>query len=113
VEAELHEGGSYRINLSKSSTPAFSIYGEYLEIARPKKISFSYHYKGLQNAPPPSVITISLQELSNKTTSMNFVQKFELEPADFETRSRTWNYMFELLSNFISGETETQRKQTN
>ncbi len=98
VESNPVVSGEYSIELIKPDGSHFFIKGEYIEIDKPSKLAFSFNYIGLKNAAPESVVHMNLEAVTNEKSSLSFVQQFELEPHDMETRTETWNMMFGKLS---------------
>ena len=97
IENVLEEGGPYRIELRKVNENSFFIEGEYLKIKKPHQLVFSYHYRGLKNPPPDSIVEISLLPLGDKQTKLSLIQRFSSVPLDLDTRTQAWEYMFSIL----------------
>jgi uncharacterized protein YndB with AHSA1/START domain len=101
VESDFKIGGSFKIQLLKPDATSFLIEGTYFEIDEPNRIKFTFVYSELDNPPPPSIVTISFEEISPLLTELTLVQEFELEPSDFENRTKSWKYMFQILEREI------------
>lgn len=97
VKAKVRLGGNYRIELLKPNGERFLIAGDYLKMERPYKLHFSFTYKGIKDAPPKSVVKITIEEIDPRTSKLSLVQEFETSPPDIENRTRAWEYMFERL----------------
>ncbi|MGX1929004.1 SRPBCC family protein [Flagellimonas sp. 2504JD4-2] len=90
-------GGAYSIELQKEHGNFFYITGSYIDILEPNKIIFDLKYKGLSTPPPDSVVKMIFEQIEPKVTKLSFVQKFDITPPDFETRTKAWESMFEKL----------------
>ncbi len=102
VQIDLRVGGKYSIELKKSENQNFFIEGEYIEINDPKNITFSFQYKGLLSAPPKSIIKIMLEEITQDESLLSLIQDFEFTPSDMDQRTKSWEYMLQVLGEQIS-----------
>ena len=107
VTTDLKIGGTYEIKLTKPDGSIFSIWGEYLEIKEPSKLIFNFKYKGILNAPPKSIVEITLEQIDTNKSNLFLVQQFESTPRDIENRTRSWESMFVKLKDRIQLTTKT------
>lgn len=101
VESDLRVGGQFSIELLRPEKESFFLEGEYLEIAVPSHLSYSYQYRGLANSFPDSTVRIELTPVSESQSELSFVQDFVSPPPQMETRAAAWEYMFGVLAGFV------------
>jgi len=108
VKTHICVGGSYSIELNKPNGDHFFIQGEYLEIATPHKLVFSFRYEGLGQSPPESVVKMILKQITEHQTSLSLTQKFDTAPLDMEGRTKSWESMFCKLDDEIRTVTDSE-----
>lgn len=96
--SELSIGGKISIELAKPDGEHFFIEGEYMEIAPPNKLLFSFAYRGLKNTPPSSIVQITLKSVDSNIAQLSLVQKFTSTPTDIKSRTNAWENMFSKLN---------------
>ncbi len=110
VETDVSLGGAYRIELLKPNGESFFIQGEYLEIEIPTKLSFTFAYIGLHNAPPNSVVKISLKAIDKNVSQLSLIQKFHTAPPDMEQRAKAWKGMLSKLEKMVADKERDQNQ---
>ncbi|MGI9551310.1 MAG: SRPBCC family protein [Aurantibacter sp.] len=98
VQSYLKVNGTYSVELLKPDGTFFYICGTYLEIEAPDKLKFSFGYSGLDRPPPESIVEITLKEINQTLTELSLIQRFETIPSDIDNRTKSWESMFEKLS---------------
>lgn len=107
VEIDLSVGKEYRIELIKPGGQHFFITGKYLAVEVPTKLVFNFNYSGLDNAPPDSVVKISLEKIGSNQSRLSLAQEFKTVPTNMENRTRSWESMLIRLDekvNLASGD---------
>jgi len=102
VKTNLSIGEKFSIQFLKPDETTFSIEGQYLKIEKPNKLVFSFQYIGLTDAPPESIVEITLISIGEKVSELVLIQKFDVTPINMESRSNSWNMMFSKLSDRIT-----------
>ena len=102
VQTDVRVGGQYRIELLFAKGGGFDVVGNYEVLQAPHLLAFTFRYEGLPNPAPDSLITIRLEETGSEQTTVSFTQAFEQEPANMESRTLAWNYMFDKLAHLAA-----------
>ena len=101
VQTDIRIGGKYSIELKKSGDENFFIEGEYVEVNVPDELAFTFQYRGLAASPPKSIVKIKLEELAENKSLLSLTQDFEFTPSDINSRTKSWEHMFQTLEQQI------------
>ena len=97
-EQDFRVGGKWRRTMTAGSGHAHVIFGEFLEIDEPRRLSFTYinERDGFE-----TVVTMDFLELANGTTRMLFKQRPFISREERDGHGRGWNSSFDLLSAYL------------
>lgn len=102
VESDLRPGGGYRIAMQPPEGDLFYLVGEFLEVAPPERLSYTFRWEDPDPEDRETVVTLSLREVDGNSTELGFVQ------GDFATERRQalheegWTQSFGKLEELLS-----------
>jgi len=97
VKTDIRVGGNYTIELLNSAAKSFFIKGKYIEISKPYRLVFTFHYFGLPSAPPDSFVKIKLETIAQNQSLLTLSQDFKHKPSDMDSRTNAWEHMLQKL----------------
>ncbi len=107
VESDLRPGGKWRMHLVTGNGAQSSVAGEYREIDRPWKLSFTWNRE--QEDSPETLVRWELDERKGMTTVRVTHSGFSSEAQ--RTRNSGWPMIVELLKAYVeSGEEKSKNK---
>ncbi len=93
----LEVGGSYQFEVKTKNETTFFVEGKYIEISRPYRLVYTAEYRDLPGSPEmKSTITLELSQVL-EGTELAFVQELEWIPDDIQSRSASWELMFDRM----------------
>ncbi|PWW03371.1 uncharacterized protein YndB with AHSA1/START domain [Hoeflea marina] len=97
-EQDFRVGGTWRRTMTAGPGHAHVIFGEFLEIDEPRRLSFTY-----TNARDgfETVVTMDFVEQADGTTRMVFKQTPFISREERDGHGRGWNSSFDLLSAYL------------
>ncbi|MCX5215716.1 SRPBCC domain-containing protein [Kitasatospora sp. NBC_00240] len=82
VESDLRPGGSYRIAMQPPEGNLFYLAGEFLEVAPPERLSYTFRWEDPDPEDRETVVTLSLRDAGGSSSGLVFTQ------GDFATERR-------------------------
>jgi uncharacterized protein YndB with AHSA1/START domain len=82
VESDLRPGGSYRIAMQPPEGELFYLAGEFLEVAPPQRLSYTFRWEPPDAEDRETVVSLSLRDMAGTKTELAFTQ------GDFATERR-------------------------
>ncbi|SOE09711.1 Uncharacterized conserved protein YndB, AHSA1/START domain [Streptomyces sp. 2323.1] len=82
VESDLRPGGGYRIAMQPPEGDLFHLVGEFLEVAPPERLSYTFRWEDPDPEDRETVVTLSLRDIGGTATELVFTQ------GDFATAQR-------------------------
>ena len=101
VDVDLKIGGKYMFGMQKQNGELFQITGEYKDIVPNELLVFSSSYENLPSPPPESTVIIKFKSLETGT-AVSLIQEFEIEPPDFESRTKSWEVMLVRIDDLLA-----------
>jgi uncharacterized protein YndB with AHSA1/START domain len=104
-------GGQIRIDIDDEGF-GVTIVGEYLELDRPHKLSFTWHATAWDPADPPSVVTVLLAPQGDDQTLMT-IHHAQLPPTQFDPHQRGWAVVIDQLISWLEREPRRRPSSTS
>lgn len=97
-EQDFRPGGKWRRTMTAGPGHAHVIFGEFIEIDEPRRLSFTY-----TNASDgfETIVTMDFEAQSDGTTRMLFRQTPFINRAERDGHGRGWNSSFDLLNAYL------------
>jgi uncharacterized protein YndB with AHSA1/START domain len=97
-EQDFRPGGSWRRTISAGPGHAHVLFGKFIEVDEPRRLSFTYTNEsdGFE-----TVVAMDFLELPDGTTRMLFRQTPFINRAERDGHSRGWNSSFDLLNAYL------------
>lgn len=102
VSVDLRVGGAYRFTMQPPEGEAFHLSGEFIEVHRPVKLSFTFRWDEPDPDDRQTVVVLSLENIGGATA-------VALSQGDFSTEERLelhrggWSESFEKLEMVLNG----------
>ncbi len=99
---DFRPGGTWRIVLRRAGEDIPGFHGEYLEIVRPERISWTFAWEGAPGEPGPETLTLEEQDGKTTITTRSVFNSAEeremvLRSGMVEGASETWDRLDEHL----------------
>lgn len=96
------QGGSYRVELQKTTGEIFWVEGKYTEVLPYSKIVYEYRYVGLPGAQHSSVVQMIITALDDSRSKLNLTQEFGSGVQVSPNREKAWEAMLHQLASCTS-----------
>jgi uncharacterized protein YndB with AHSA1/START domain len=74
VESDLRPGGGYRIAMQPPEGDVFYLVGEFLEVASPERLSYTFRWEDPDPDDRETVVALSLRDMSSTSTELVLIQ---------------------------------------
>jgi uncharacterized protein YndB with AHSA1/START domain len=102
VELEPRVGGSYRIEMQPPEGDAFYLSGEFLEVASPSQLAYTFRWEDPDPDDQENVVTLSFRDLADESTEVTFTQRPFATEARRALHEQGWTDTFDKLHELLS-----------
>jgi uncharacterized protein YndB with AHSA1/START domain len=98
---DLREGGGYRLAMSGPDGKAYVAVGEYREIRRPSRLTFSWHWVTTAGRGPETLVTIDFNAAGETETEVVLVHSRIADPKTSTGFQSGWCQLLALLADYL------------
>jgi uncharacterized protein YndB with AHSA1/START domain len=102
IELEPRTGGSYRFEMQPPEGEAFYLSGEFLDVASPSRLAYTFRWEDPDPDDRENVVTLSFRDLVDESTEVTFAQGPFATEARRALHEQGWTDGFAKLRELLS-----------